>query len=228
MRGRIFNTPALVLARQQYGEADRISVLYTREFGKLRIRFIGVDRPKGKLKALSEPMTHAEYRLYLRGGADFGIAAGGSLATIYPALRADLAATLRGLQVVELLDALTPFSSPNPEKYELATRALAELEKLARTTDRRGSADWVVGACALRLLESAGFGLRERQVSTENRGLWDALHREDLATVAALPADPALQRRLIRLISRMVEQVAERPLNSASIQDALIGAGAPA
>ena len=78
MRGKIFVVGALVLSRWEFREMDRIAVMFTRDLGKVRARFIGVNRPKGKLKAMSEPMVHGEYRLYL--GDDLG-GAGISLIT---------------------------------------------------------------------------------------------------------------------------------------------------
>lgn len=219
MRGRIYVTEALVLSNFKTREADRGAVLYTRELGKVRARFIGVNRPQGKLKALSEPMALGEYRLYLRDGAESGVAAGGMLETAYPALRSSLKRLLCGLEVVELLDRLTPFWKPNPEKLDLAVSCLAQLEKSA-------GGDWIVGACALRLLEAAGYGQGERKVSRENSLLWEVLHNAGIEEVAALPPDPALQARLSLFVRRTVERVTEKPLNTAAMRDSLIGVAA--
>ncbi len=214
MRGRIHVTPGLVLSSREYREADRLSVIYTRDLGKIRARFIGVNRPRGKLKAMSEPMSLGEYRLHLREGAEVAIAAGGMLSTVFPRLRRRLETTLRALEVVELLDRLTTFWKPNEEKFDLAKACLVSLEE--------GPGDWVVSAFALRLLESAGFGLGERRVSEENRLLWDVLHRGTMEEVASLPADAERHSRLERLIRSTVERVTELPLHCAAMRDKLL------
>lgn len=214
MRGRIYVTPGLVLSSWEYRETDKLSVIYTRDLGKVRARFIGVKRPHGKLKAMSEPMVLGEYRLHLRDGAEVGIAAGGMLTSSFPRLRRRLDRTLSGLEVLELLDRLTTFWKPNEDKFDLARETLLSLEK--------GGADWVVSAFALRLLESAGFGMGKRKVSEENRLLWDVLHNADIDEVARLPKDFKRHSRLERLIRATVERVTELPLHCAAMRDKLL------
>ena len=149
----IATSPAVSLARQPLGENDRLTVLYTRDFGKVAIRFVGVLKPKAKLKALSEPLIWGDYRLYLREAAEYGKCVGGGLVTAFPAIRADLKRTGTALGFLELMNRLTPVRSPSPAKYELLTEALAALEA--------ADAPWLPLAFTLRLFELAGFGMRE-------------------------------------------------------------------
>lgn len=223
MKGRISVTSGLVLGTRAYRERDRLAVIYTRDFGKIRLRFIGVNRPAGKLKALSEPLVSGEYRLHIREGAEAGIAAGGALWSSYPGLRKSLDGMMRGLEIIELLDRLTPFWKPNPDKYDLAVECLSCLEETALAGNLGEQGDWVVSAFALRLLESAGFGLGERRVSEENRALWDVLHSADIQEVQGLPSDPPRRRRLEELIRQTVERSAEQPLHCAAMKEKLMG-----
>ena len=220
MRGKISVTRGLVLSSREYRETDRIAVMYTEDVGKIRVRYIGVNRPKGKLKALSEPMVLGEYRLYLREDAEFATVAGGQLDTAFPRIRSGLADTLNGLEIVELLDRLTAFWKPNPQKLELAVDCLRLVEKYSGDAEK-GS--WIVPAFALRLLDEAGFGQQGRKVSQENRFLWDVLHRAELTQVADIPPDPALRARLERFLKQTVERVSEQPLNTSAMRDKLIG-----
>lgn len=96
VRGRQVTTSGLVLRTMDYREVDRISTVFTEMFGKVPARFIGVNRPLGKLKGLAEPMSFAEFRIYLRDGSDFPIVTGGAIVDVFPPLRASLAGTLRG------------------------------------------------------------------------------------------------------------------------------------
>ncbi|MDE2292545.1 MAG: recombination protein O N-terminal domain-containing protein [Elusimicrobia bacterium] len=220
MRGRLAVTEGLVVARRPHREADRVAAVFTRDYGKLPARFPGVDRPAGKLRALCEPMVRADFRLYVRQGAEFATAAGGALTTAYPGLRGSLAALLRGLGTVELLDRLTPWWEPAPEKLDLALETLAALETAAERRQEAG-AGWVYGAFALRLFESAGYGLRTRRVSEGNQALWDALHGAPWEAVAGLPEEPERLGRLERLVASTVEHVAERPLRWMQVREKL-------
>ncbi|MFH1726236.1 MAG: DNA repair protein RecO [Elusimicrobiota bacterium] len=216
MRGTLVTTAALTLSRREHREADRISVLYTEAFGKIPVRFTGVNRPRGKLKALSEPMVWGEYRLFVRPGAELGIATGGKLITVFPDIRTGLASTLRGLEICELLERLTPPWSPNPGKYALATRCLSVLDRPGGAiTD--AAAEWVTYAFALRLFEIAGFGMRGRRVSERNRRLWELLHAGDLEEVAGLPEDRERLGRLEVVVRRAVERLTDQPLRSALV-----------
>lgn len=207
MRGRIVVTPAVVLSRRPFREADRISFLFTEDFGRIPVRYISVDRQRGKLRALSEPLTWGQHRLHVRDGAEFSTAAGGALITTFPRLREDLSLTLRGLEACEVLTLLTPLWKPAPRKYELITSCLLALEAASPDV-----ASWIVVAFTLQLLEAAGFGVGHRRVSEQNRELWERLHSSDLTALADLPSDPGRRTRLEAYCRRSVETIAQRAL----------------
>lgn len=218
MRGRESVVDAVILRRREHRETDRLVIAYTDAFGKVPIRFGGVNRLEGKLKAVSEPMVRAELRLYVRHGSEFATATGGSLISIFPQVRKELEATLRGLEVCELLDRLTPVWKPNIEKLELAGDFLEAMNGAVGTP----GVGWLSSAFALRLFESAGFGLSAKRVSDENRVLWQLLHRGKLSDIAGLPADRDRQGRLDHLVRHSVERIADQPLRSAVMLDRLV------
>lgn len=217
----------MVLRRGLHGESDRLCVVYTQDHGKLPVRFIGVNRPRAKLKALSEPLSACEYRLHMRdasiGAGRHGpaLCLGGSILTTFPLLRSDLSRLLRGLELCELADRLTPIGQTNPEKFSLIVSALSELE---RAPAGPGAA-WVCAAFALRLLSTAGFGVGSLQVSQEHRALWERLHHADLCEISALPEDPERLSRLEAYLLRSVERLSERPLAAARVRSTLSGSG---
>ena len=216
-RGRIVVTAAVVLRRSVFREADRLCHLYTRDFGKLRVRFASVNRPLGKLKALSEPVVSGEYRLHLREGAENALCIGGSLSSVHPGLRTDLEGLLRGLELCEMLDRLTPLRQPSEEKFSLIVDALEALERA------RGApaGSWVSIAFGLRLLEAAGFGAFSLHVSQENRGLWKKLHAASWEEVAALGEDEDRRSRLEGYLQRSVERAIEAPLRAPRLRSML-------
>lgn len=227
MRGRLSSAEGLVLGRQPHREADRVAVLFTAEFGKIPVRFPGVDRPTGKLRALCEPLVHCDLRLYVRHGAEFTTAAGGAMLTAFPALRSGLEPLLRGLGVIELLDRLTPPWQASPEKFALTLGALGALEQAA-AAGRGVGLGWVYAAYGLRLFEAAGYGMGRRRVSEGNRALWDALHEAPWEAVSGLPPDDARLGRLEVLIASTVERAVERPLRWMAVRDRLRGTPAAA
>lgn len=218
MRGRLAVVEGLTLARRPHREADRVAAVYTAEFGKVPVRFPGVDRPAGKLRPLAEPLVHGDYRIYVRPGAEYATAAGGALRTTFPSCRGSLGALMRGLGTLELLDRLTPSWQPDAGKLALTLGALESLEACARE-GRPDAAPWVYGAYALRLFAASGYGMAKRSVSEENRALWVVLHEAPWDEVAGLAPDAARAGKLEALVATTVERVAERPLKWMQVRD---------
>ncbi|MBI5199946.1 MAG: DNA repair protein RecO [Elusimicrobia bacterium] len=206
-------TEGVVLTRRPYGEYDLIATLYTEAFGKLPARFIGVRRPKGKLKALAEPMVHGEYRLYIRPGSEWATATGGRIVSSFPGLRVDFDRTVHGLRLCELLLRLAPDRAPNRLEHALIVASLASLE-------RTGS-PWIATAFALRLLELAGFGLARLKPEETDPALWRALHEEPLETLERRPDAESSRLRIEGRVERAYEQVIERPLSTSIFNESL-------
>ena len=112
------------------------------------MRFAGVNRPAGKLKALSEPMVWGEYRLFFSSRSPAVHVTGGSLSSSFPSLRDDLSRTMTGLTLCEMARSLAAERVPSPTKYRLLCRALCLLDQVA--------SPWLEAAFGLKLLEAAG------------------------------------------------------------------------
>jgi DNA repair protein RecO (recombination protein O) len=202
----IANEPAVVINRRRLGEADRLCTLYTENLGKVQARFVGVDKPRRKMKALSEPMVWAEYRLYSSPRTEIGKVIGGALISTFPDLRGDLDSIVEGLSCCERLDAITPLRQPSPEKYRLICTALAAIE--ARVSP------WIQTAFSLHLLELTGHSLREREQAGEDAALWRRLHETDLDALASVPWRPEAAERFLRAADDLIEEIIGRPLRS--------------
>jgi DNA repair protein RecO (recombination protein O) len=202
----IVNAWGVVLSRRDLGEADRLSVIYTENLGKIPVRFVGVNKPGRKLKALSEPMTWAEYRLYISPRSEFGKCVGGQLISTFPGIREDLPKTVEALTCCELMKELTADRSPNPEKYRLLCSALALLEE--------GGSPWLPVAFGLQLMSLAGFGVEEAAVPEDGRELWDSLHATALDALSVVPWRPEAAERFRRLLDARVEAQLLRPLRT--------------
>lgn len=207
----ITNTCAVALSRTDIGEADRLVTLYTETMGKLSVRFVGVSRAKGKLKAFTEPMVWAEYRLYLKPYAEFGKGIGGELIDTFPDIRARLDLTMEAMACCEMLSCLTPERSPNPEKYALICSVLRTLAD--------SPSPWLAIAFGLRLLDLVGVGL-EAPADMDPR-LWGALRSGPWGAFVDLPADLRTVSRSRQFLEHHVEAQAGRKLKSRLFREAL-------
>ena len=207
----IVNARAVVLSRRAFGEHDRICSLFTEKLGKVPVRFVGVNRPRGKMKALTEPGVWGEYRLHLSPRSEFAKGVGGSLLSSFPGWRTDLARTLDALACLEMLDRLTPDHQPGPEKYRLVCSVLSALES--------APSGWLVPSFGLRLAEMLGISLRERAPSS-CASVWADLHDAEASFLSSVPYDDAAAGAVRRLLDEHLGAHAGRRLRAFEFRDA--------
>lgn len=122
---RSFRLEVIVLRHADWGEADRILTLYSRERGKLRAVAKGARRIKSRKAGHIEPFTRVT--LQLAKGRDLPIVTQAETVDAYPALRDDLVRMATASTVVELLDRFT---------YEEGNENLLIFNLLADTLQR--------------------------------------------------------------------------------------------
>jgi DNA repair protein RecO (recombination protein O) len=138
----------VVLRHTDWGEADRLLVLFSREKGKLRAVAKGVRRLHSRKAGHLEPFTRAA--LQLAKGRDLPIVTQAETIDAYLPLREDLLATGYTALVIELLDRFTYEEGENRALYQLLVDTLTRLA--------RGDPAWiVVGFYQIRLLDLLGF-----------------------------------------------------------------------
>ena len=203
----IFTDKGIVLLRQAFRETDRVVALYTREHGRINVRIPGVQRPGGKLKALSEPFSCADMRIYVRRGGVMGTLTGGKLESVFPAVRADLKRLTMALHFCELLLRLTPLHQPSPGKFDLLLESLTELEK-------NGVNPAFQAAFTLRLMALAGFGLDHPvlQISPE---FWQRMHEDKFSNLMFTePEDLLSLAKCNNVCRRFLNQYLTYPLHT--------------
>jgi DNA repair protein RecO (recombination protein O) len=127
---RSFRVEAVVLRHSDWGEADRILTLYTRERGKLRTVAKGARRIKSRKAGHLEPFTRVT--LQLARGRDLPIVTQAETVDAYLALRDDLVRTATASTVVELLDRFTyEDETENINIFRLLTETLQRVATLA-------------------------------------------------------------------------------------------------
>lgn len=146
---RSFRADSVVLRHSDWGEADRLLVLYTREQGKLRAIAKGARKVTSRKAGHLEPFTHVT--LQLAKGRDFLIVTQAETINAFLGLHDDLVKTGYAAYIVELLDRFTyDEEGANPSLFRLLIESLERIEK---ETDA-----WVaVRYYEMRLLDFLGF-----------------------------------------------------------------------
>ena len=146
---RSFRAEAIVLRHSDWGEADRLLVLYTREQGKVRAIAKGVRKLTSRKAGHLEPFTHV--KLQLARGRDLLIVTQAETIEGYLPLRENLTLTGNAAYVIELIDRFVP-------DEEIAVPALFRLLTETLTRLASGADAWLpVRYYEMRLLDFLGF-----------------------------------------------------------------------
>ena len=146
---RSFRVDAVVLRHSDYGEADRLLTVFTRQLGKMRVIAKGARKIASRKAGHIEPFTHV--RLQVALGRDMYILTQADTVDAYMPLRDDLILTSHTAYVLELLDR---FSYEDEAESSSTFRLLTDtLARLASKTD-----PWLVlRYYEMRLLDRVGF-----------------------------------------------------------------------
>jgi DNA repair protein RecO (recombination protein O) len=125
-RERSIRVEAIVLRHSDWGEADRLLGLYTRELGKLRAIAKGVRKPRSRKAGHLEPFTRVG--LLLAKGRDMWIVTQAETVDAHLSLREDLERVGYASYAVELLDRFTYEEGENQALYRLLADTLARLD----------------------------------------------------------------------------------------------------
>ncbi len=147
-RERSLRAEAVVLRHQDWGEADRLLVLFTLEMGKVRAIGKGVRKPRSRKAGHLEPFTRVH--LLLARGRDLFIVTQAEMVEAYLPLRENLLLMTYANYVVELLDRFAFEEGENRPLYRLLVETL---ERLSSDNDP----ELVMLYYEMRLLDLTGF-----------------------------------------------------------------------
>ncbi len=125
---RTLRVEGIILRHMDYGEADRILTLYTREEGKLRAIAKGVRKVTSRKSGHLEPFTRSS--LLLARGHDLWIVTQAEALDVHIQISSDLTRFAYASYVVELLDRFTYEEGENWRLYQLLTTTLERIATL--------------------------------------------------------------------------------------------------
>lgn len=122
---KLYSVDALVIKARDYGEADKILSLYTREQGKIQAISKGVRKPASRLRGGVQLFSHS--RLLLYRGRTLDTVTQAETREAFAGLRDDLARLAYASYLVELLDHAVPEREPNERLFVLTLVCLGLL-----------------------------------------------------------------------------------------------------
>lgn len=125
---RTLHTEVVVLRHTDWGEADRLLVLFSREAGKLRAVAKGVRKLRSRKAGHLEPFTHV--KLLMASGRDFWIVTQAETVDAYLPIRDDLVRTAYAAYAIELIDRFTYEEGENRPLFQLLVDTLGRISSL--------------------------------------------------------------------------------------------------
>ncbi len=147
-RERSIRTEGVILRHSNFGEADRLLTVFTRQLGKVRVIAKGVRKAKSRKAGHVQPFSRAQ--MQLARGRDLWILTQAEASEVYPALRGDLVLLGYASYVIELLDRFTYEEGEHRALFDLLTRTLTRL-------NRGDPPEFAVRYYEMRLLDQVGF-----------------------------------------------------------------------
>lgn len=127
MKQRNYSTQALILAIKDYSEADRIIVVYTKDFGKLSLIAKGVRKTKSKKRGHLEIFNHLNFSAVKSKGLDIMIEA--DLINSFPNIRKNLKKISVGYYFCEVIGKITKEDEKHVILFDFLIDYFGKLEK---------------------------------------------------------------------------------------------------
>jgi DNA repair protein RecO (recombination protein O) len=124
-RQRLYRTEAIILRRQDFGEADKLLTVYTPGSGKNRVLAKGVRKPKSRKGGHVELLTHTN--LLIAKGKSLDIVTQAETMHSFLPIRRELLRTSCAYYATELLDRFTEEGVENRPLFDLFLDTLSWL-----------------------------------------------------------------------------------------------------
>lgn len=126
MKLRHFSSEAIVLARRNHSEADRLLVLFTKDHGKLNLLAKGVRKLTSRKRGHIEVFSHVKFSVSL--GHTWNLMTEVEALNSFDRVRRDLKKVAVGYYLMDVINKLTHGEEKNEELFLLALKSLSELE----------------------------------------------------------------------------------------------------
>jgi len=120
---------ALVLRTVDFSETSRIVTLYTRQLGKIEALAKGGRRLKGPFESSLDILARNAVTFIPKGGEALDLLTESKLIRRFHVHPSNLAGTLGGYYVAELINSFTAANDPMPPLYDMAVKVLNQLEE---------------------------------------------------------------------------------------------------
>jgi len=204
---------AIVLASKDYGEADRLIILFTKQFGKMTVLGKGVRRIKSRRGGNIDLLNHVTLRLAF--GQSFPLVTEADVINSFLPIKEKLSTAVYAYYILEIVNDLTV---ENQEHLDIFYLLLQTLTILAHQPKRI-----LIHAFEIKFLKALGFWNPAAVPKDDDQLLDLARHIavQSLQDLVKNQPDDAAVLRLGKITRKRLEDVAEKEFKSPKIRQKL-------
>jgi DNA repair protein RecO (recombination protein O) len=135
MQLRTYSSEGIVLARRNFGEADRIVSMYSKDRGRVSLLAKGIRRPKSRKRGHLESFSLIKFSATDSRG--IGILTEAETQNNFDGVRKSLPKVTLAYYICEVVGKITHESERNTELFDLINKTLGELENTNRLKELR-------------------------------------------------------------------------------------------
>ncbi len=166
---RSYTSEGIILGRKNYGEADRILVVYSEDKGKLSLLAKGIRRPKSRKRGHLEIFTRIRFQAV--SGRGLGIITEVEAIDDYESIRQSIKKVSLAYYFVEVLGKAIHEGEANPEVYSLLAISMEKLKTAKKLKELR--MEFVVN-----LLKLLGYWPKDMKLPLPDEKLEEVLERQ--------------------------------------------------
>jgi len=240
-----YKTKGIIIKRRNFGEADRILTIYTRDFGKISAIAKGVRKPLSKLGGYLELFYLND--MVLTEGRNFDIVTGAVVLNDYPKIRENHNKINQAFFISELLNVLIKEEEKSEEIFNLSRKTIEKLDTssnklllsyfILKLLDELGHSPEISHCVKCRKSLEKGinyfsiilggvlcddcrkFDLGAKNVSVNAIKLMRIMLENDIQILDKLNPESDLIMEVNRIFNQFAEDIAERKINSLKYLD---------
>ena len=169
MRPKRYSSEGIVLARRNFGEADRILVVYSKKFGKISFIAKGVRKPESRKRGSLE--VFSRFKFAASRGKNLDLITEAEVVDSYPTIRKNLKRVAVAYYFMEVVGRTTSEEEKNLEIYYNILKSLKALRstKTLKTLRKKFVYD---------TLTMLGFWPKDKPMENPDYVLEDVVERE--------------------------------------------------
>lgn len=169
MARRSFSTEGIILARKNYGEADRLLSIFSKHHGKMFLLAKGVRKPKSRKRGHIEIFSQIKYSFTKND--HFVMMNEAELVNSFEKIRTNLKKTSLAFYFVEVVSKILQEDEKNDSLYEILINYFELLAKESKLKEMRFSFIYDV-------LTSLGYWPKEKEMIDPDKVIESVLERQ--------------------------------------------------